>query len=341
MKKQPTREGLVPGRGLDVGTSFLLEAHRTTEGEIVTSKVRDAFIDLPSEPLVRNMVKSSGVTTLERDGKLLVIGDRALEFANLFKREARRPLQKGFLNPEELAVASDILLAVFRSLLGDPVVEGETVCYSVPANPVDNKEASNIYHERAVGKIIESLGYKPVAVNEALAVIYAECASTNFTGIGISFGAGMVNTCMSYLTMPVSQFSFQLGGDFIDKSVAAALNTTASRIQTIKEKGLDLLATSFSTREEEAIAFYYHTLVTRTVEYLVSELNRINVDLTDPVPIVIGGGTSLCLNFVELFKRSFDQYRSRLPFEVSEIRHAGDAHTTVARGLLVASQLGE
>ena len=77
---------------------------------------------------------------------------------------------------------------------------------------------------------VKKLGYKPKPLYEGLAVIFSELADENFTGIGISFGAGMVNICLACMSVPVFSFSVTKAGDWIDQQVAKALAETASRI---------------------------------------------------------------------------------------------------------------
>ena len=149
----------------------------------------------------------------------------------------------------------------------------------------------------------------------------------------------MVNVCFSYMTMPILQFSIQGSGDQIDASVARALSTTASRVQIIKEKGVNIMADDFNSKEEEAIAFYYQTLIERSVSFVVKEMKNAKVELSDAIPIIIAGGTSLAGGFVEMFSKVFEKHKSSFPFDVKEIRHASDPLTAVARGLMVAAQL--
>jgi hypothetical protein len=62
----------------------------------VTERIRDAFLDLDME--AKRSLKMSKVDFIEQDGTLIVIGDSALTMANLFKREARRPLSRGVIS---------------------------------------------------------------------------------------------------------------------------------------------------------------------------------------------------------------------------------------------------
>ena len=59
----------------------------------------------------------------------------------------------------------------------------------------------------------------------------------------------------------------------------------------------------------------------------------------EPVPIVIGGGTSLVKGFMEVFMEQFNQ--DEFPIPVSEVKLIEDAHTAVSRGCLSEAQLVE
>lgn len=60
------------------------------------------------------------------------------------------------------------------------------------------------------------------------------------------------------------------------------------------------------------------------------------INLPDPVPFVISGGTTKAGGFQEVFQDEFAQISKRgFPIAISEIRMATDPMTAVAEGLLV------
>jgi hypothetical protein len=123
-------------RAIDIGTAFLVSACQDANRQIQLKTIRDAFIDLDNDPQVKNMMKNSKVDFIESDDKIYVIGDAALVLANIFKKEARRPLSKGVISPGELE-AEKILLILIENILGKAQVPGETCYFSVPAAPID------------------------------------------------------------------------------------------------------------------------------------------------------------------------------------------------------------
>lgn len=328
-----TKKDAVASRpvGLDIGTMNIIAAQKEGE-DIQTKRIRDAFLDL--EPDAKKMLKLSGVSFIEEADRIILLGDAALEMANLFKREARRPIEQGLISSSEID-ALGILSVLIENVVGQGT-PGDICYYSVPAAPLDNPGRDVTYHAAVFKRILEDLGYDAYAGNEAMAIIYADCAKEMFSGLALSYGSGMTNIAMSYMTMPILEFSVQRGGDWIDSSVAQATGTTASRICAIKEKGVDL--TQPKGREEEALVVYYRALIDYTLKHIADKFKATQRDteLSQAIPIVVSGGTSLAGGFVEIFRQVFEEkHKASFPIDISEIRHAADPMNAVSHGLLV------
>lgn len=171
-------------KAIDIGTCFLVAATQDDKNKIQIKSIRDAFLDMDSDPQVKNMMKMSGANFIEGDDKIYIIGDSSVVIANIFQKEARRPLSRGVIAPGELE-AERILLVLIKNILGKAKVENETCYYSVPAPPVDYN-ADIVYHEAMFSKLIGTLGYHPIALNEAAAIVYSNCAKEKFSAIAIS-----------------------------------------------------------------------------------------------------------------------------------------------------------
>jgi hypothetical protein len=75
-------------------------------------------------------------------------------------------------------------------------------------------------------------------------------------------------------------------------------------------------------------------LVEYTIKKIIKEFeDKVDVEVDEPIPIIVSGGTSIPEGFLNLFKNIITTYE--LPFEVSEIRKAKNPLTAVANGLLV------
>jgi len=320
------------GRGIDIGTMNIVAAKQAGKGKVETSRVRDAFLDLDAG--AKKMLKLSGVNFIDRGEEgIIVVGDAAMEMANVFGREARRPLNQGLISAGEMD-ALEILGIMIKNLLGAPEVPGEHCYFSVPAAPVD-EDRDVVYHQGVFARIVSECGYTATPSNEAMAIIYAETAKDGFSGLGISFGSGMCNLALAINGIEGLTFSVARGGDWIDGGAARATGSTASRMCAVKEKGLDLLAPE--GRDQEALALYYKSLVTYCIDQMANEFVKIKdrFSLPRPIPIVVSGGTSMAGNFLPFFQQVFDEKRKRFPIEVSEIRQASDPLNAVARGLLI------
>lgn len=320
-----------PNCGLDIGTGNIVSARKTGTG-VETRRVRDAFLELPLD--AKKMLKMSNVSYVERTDELIILGDAAMDTANIFGREARRPLSAGLVSSSDID-AMEILALLIKNVLGEPQKPGEHCYFSVPAAPVDRPGQDVIYHRGVLEKIVRECGYTPTAGNEAMAIIYAETAKENFSGIGLSFGAGMTNVALAMNTIEGLSFSVGRGGDWIDNGAAKSIGSTSSRICAIKEKGVDLNAPA--GRDQEAITFYYRNLIEYAIDQIALQFMSIQgkFSLPRPVPIIVSGGTSKAGGFLDLFKAVFEKRRKKFPIEVSEVRAATDPLNAVANGLLI------
>ena len=317
--------------GIDIGTMNLISAvSNPSDGSIKTKSLRNVFLEVSKA--------SDGTIDLAKvyhtviDGIIYVLSGDAYKFANIFNKEISRPMKTGLLNPAFLD-SSEILGTMIRDLVGKNT-NGDVCAFSVPAPSVDH-ENDIVYHRGMIQKIIKSLGYKPLAVNEGAAVIFSECP-VDKTGIGISFGAGMTNVAVVYQGMPGMTFSIARGGDWIDHSTSRSLNGLDSRITAIKESGFDINDARVGTKRErkirEAISLYYAELVEYVINNIIIQLTNTEIELPVSLPIVLSGGTCKAKGFTTMVKNILDGYE--LPFEVSEVRRATEPLEAVAKGCL-------
>lgn len=323
---------LKTGVGLDIGTMNIVSA-RTSGSKTVTKRVRDAFLDLDLD--AKKSLKMSKVSYVEKEGQIIVIGDSALTMANLFKREVRRPLARGVISASELDAQEMLSLLVYH-VLEAPITANEHCYYSVPAAPVDDPSQDVHYHTEIFRKILVEHGYTPHPMNEAMAIIYSQCADTGFSGLSVSFGSGMCNVALAFQTVSGMEFSVARGGDWIDAHAAKALGSTSARMCALKEKGVNLMKPV--GRDQEAIALYIGALITYCLESIATQFRsaRNSIDLPEAIPFVVSGGTSKAEGFMDLFRIKFDEVKKKgFPIEISEVRQATDPLTAVAEGLLV------
>ena len=243
----------------------------------------------------------------------------------------------GLISPNEQD-ALPMMRLIIQKLLGEPRTQGENCYFCVPAPSLD-VDNNVVYHQGLFESLINKLGYKAHAINEAHAVIFSELAESDFTGIGLSFGGGMANACVCYKTIPCLSFSVARGGDWIDANVANVLGIKKSRATYIKERGIDIRDPK--NREEEAVAIYYRNLISYTLTNIKSRFESgENMPMfSEPVDIACAGGTSMVGGFIEVFRDEFAKID--FPIPVGRIFRSEEALTAVAKGCLVAAAIGE
>lgn len=339
MKKKgaaPPERTYKPGVGLDIGTMNLVAARLPIDGgKVVTARIRDAFLDLDMD--AKRSLKMSKVNYIEKDGLLVVIGDSALQMANLFKREARRPLSRGVISAGEID-AQEVLSLLTHQILEDPSVEAEHCFYSVPAAPIDDPEQDIIFHREVFKKIVSEHGYTAHPTNEAMAIIFSQCMDENFSGLAVSFGAGMCNVALAYHASKGMEFSVARGGDWIDAHAAKAVGKTASQMCAVKERGIDLMAPE--GREQQAIVLYIRALIEYCLVNIAAQFKKVqnDIDLPEPIPFIVSGGTSKAEGFLDVFQEEYDKVKRSFPIAISAVRPAEDPLTAVAEGLLVLAR---
>ena len=132
--------------------------------------------------------------------------------------------------------------------------------FSVPGEPLD-ADVNLAYHEKTISGILRKLGYNAKPINEGLAVIFSELAEQQFTGIGMSFGGGMVNVGVAYRSLPLLTFSLARGGDWIDEKAALALSESASQVCFYKEHSFDLSKGEDGSNVYNALSIAYDELI--------------------------------------------------------------------------------
>ncbi len=332
--------------GFDVGTYNLVCGRRSESGnEVKCAREVNAFIELNLEDHNRSFfnVLRGKVPLIEKGEKGYIFGQAAIDMAlTLPKLELKRPMSDGCLNPREKD-AFKILQLMCHSMIGKNVNDKEVLYYCVPANAV-NAETDANFHRDVLADVfksykVEGKTLQPHHINEAMALIYAELGEKQFSGIGISFGAGMVNYCHAIYATEVSSFSIVNAGDWIDSQAAKATGETPVFINKAKQK-IDLTAepTNFV---ERAIKAQYRLMVDNTVANIKKAIQGSGdkIHSEQPIDVVVAGGTASPNGFVEMVKEAI--LAAKLPLPIGEIRRPDDHLYAVARGCLVAAEASQ
>ena len=317
--------------GLDIGTSHIIVAQNKRR-DIHLTRELNAFFTVPVSKFSRQILNQKEINYYELEGQFYVIGYSAQNFANMFNMNTRRPMRQGVLSSIENE-GIKIIQAILKTLMEKPKQFGETLCFGVPGDPID-KPGTVIYHESMLKRVIGSLGYTPISVNEGMAIVLSELSQDDFTGIGISMGGGMCNVCLSYLSFPVITYSIQMAGDYIDAMVEKSVGEPATKVKEIKEETLDLSAAP-KDRVGTALHIFYDELIRKLLESIrrvLSSSDKIP-KISTPIPIVLSGGTAMPNGCREKFGTLLKNIS--LPVEISDVRLAEDPLTTTAKGALI------
>lgn len=319
--------------GLDIGTSRIVVA-RSAEKRYVYESQLNAFLALPYSKLTESLLQRENVFHEVRGQEIVVMGNDAQRFAEVFHVETRRPMQNGVLNPHE-PHSLGVMRSIIGRLTGKAAAEGQKVFFSVPA-PVDGEDCGIPYHQTSISQILKELGFEPKPIAEGLAVVFGELGESNFTGIGISCGSGLCNVCLAVLSVPVISFSVGKAGDFIDNQAALVTGDIATRTRIQKEQGFVLNGFS-ADRVQNALSVYYQQMIGNLVESLRTHISSAQKlpKLERSIPLVLSGGTSMPKGFLDKFVGALKE--NELPVKLSEVRVSTDPLNSTARGALMAA----
>jgi hypothetical protein len=319
--------------GLDVGTSRIVVARSVEKTQQFESQL-NAFITMPYSKLAESLLTRENVFHEVVGDEIVVAGNDAQKFAEVFHVETRRPMLRGVLNPKEPHSLA-VMRRIIGRLVGKAGSEGRKIVFSVPA-PVNPADETIAYHTASIKQILTDLGYDARPIEEGLAVVFGEMVSSNYTGIGISCGSGLCNVCLAVLSVPVITFSVPKGGDFIDTQASSVTGELATRLRVQKEQNFHLNGLG-GDRVQNALTVYYQDLIqtlANTVRSTIASTQRLP-KLDQSVPVVLSGGTAMPKGFLEQFTTALKT--QDFPVRLSEVRLSEDPLNSTARGALMAA----
>jgi len=322
-------------KGLDIGTMNIICAEKEGE-DVVFMQQRNAFMELESSDLTKTMLDTSKVLYVEEDDGISLLGEDAFRFATIFEKEAKRPMKRGIICSDEKNAIPMMKLIVER-VLGTPKSEKEILYISSPADPVD-LDINVLYHRKTMEALAKKMKYDTHVIDEGLAVIYSELADYNFTGLGISVGAGLTNVTLAYLATPLMSFSIGKGGDWIDEQVSKTTGLPKEHVCATKEAESTLGTDVEFGSVKGALTVYYDALIT----YIIKNLDRRLSAIAPPkvsFPVAVAGGSSIPKGFFDLFEKKLKE--TKLKIDISNMIRAKDPLYSVARGCLIAARTQE
>ena len=330
---------------IDIGTMFIISA-REEKDDVVFRRQRNAFFVVDNAPGAEDMLLRSKAKFLKIGDQFFVIGDDAITLASIMGKPLRRPMSKGVINPTEKDHARTILTEIIKAVVGKPKGDNETICACIPAEPVD-ADYNVIYHKAIIERALREAGYENIMIiNEGMALVHSENPTIEtaggeiapFSGIGISFGAGMTNLAFSYRGLELLSFSAARGGDWVDEQVAKVQDVPIPKVTLCKETKLDLGIPPLNEMDY-ALHTFYRSLLEYVFFQFKSEFKKTDKTIEEEIEIVIGGGTSMPKGFIKMLKTTLKKVE--FPLKVKGVRHATSPADAVSNGCLINAQAQE
>jgi hypothetical protein len=331
-------------KGLDVGTSYIVLSQKTSHSTVGYSDFRDAFYVIkPTNPIAAKMIEKGlegKIFVKDSDGSFIILGQDAIDKALEKNESAKRPMYRGIVSAKEKD-SRRVLSFILKEVVGKPSEPNEKLVFCVPAQPIDQQDEDFdvSYHEDVVKSVLAECGYAARSINEAQALCYAELEAENYTGIGLSWGAGMVNTCIMLNGEPVLTFSTTKSGDWIDHMSAIAVAEPDSLVQAEKESGNFSVGQPNHNAILAAVSAYYDRLIDYTTKQLAVALrsSKSLPKFKNPLTIVVAGGTSQAKGFREVFEQKLKD--NNFPLPIQSVKTAEDPLHAVSKGCLIAAMV--
>ena len=142
--------------GLDVGTSRIVVARGMDKNQQAQYESQlNAFITMPYSKLAESLLEREGVFHEVFGGELVVTGNDAQRFAEVFHVETRRPMLRGVLNPQE-PHSLPVMRSIISRLVGKARVAGRKIFFSIPA-PCPDGDQAIAYHEASIQQILKQI----------------------------------------------------------------------------------------------------------------------------------------------------------------------------------------
>ena len=324
---------------VDCGTMFFQTATKGSEDKLVIKTTRNAFVEVADIDDIEEVLKQNNWQYVKDGDRYFVIGEDSLRVAKMFpgQVELRRPLQDGVLNKNE-DMKMLILAELIESSVGHAAGPNDVVCTCVSSEAVD-EATTNTFHKARLEAMFSRLGYNVVIIEEGLAVIFAENPTIeedgkvfNFSGLGISFGAGRINCVLAYKGMPIVGMSSMNSGDWIDETVSSETGKPISQVTSMKENKLDLSKDNYDDEVLFALTACYKAMISNVIKKFSKKFVEVKSEFDVPLDIVIAGGTSMPKGFCEVFENIIKDLD--LPFEIRNVKKSSDPRNSVVKGCL-------
>jgi hypothetical protein len=154
-----------PVMGLDIGTSHIV-AGKSFESNFQYERQLNAFVTIPFTKMAQGLLSKERIPHAVQGEEILIFGNDAEQFAELFHVEARLPMMGGLLNASE-ADGMLVIRQLITRLLGRARKPGQTLYFSVPAPAFGVHNDKFTFHETTLRELLRELAMSPRASAKA------------------------------------------------------------------------------------------------------------------------------------------------------------------------------
>ena len=332
---------------LDFG-QYQIRSLRRKEDRLVSRQVRTVYSVLSDSPERRAMLEKVQIPYAVSERELLIIGDAAAEYSQMFQVPCV-PLLPGGKVPTDDPPARQIIGAIVDSLLPEPSQKNEKCGMTIPGHSSSGQMGIVDETTGFLYRLVQMRGYEPVIVPAGLAVVFAELVDHSFTGIGMSIGAGSCDVSMAHHGVEIARCTIPRGGNWIDEQMAHQWKNYSwdvsgnqyldtDNVSQWKQK-FDGSLLEPKTVQEQLLADLYQELLGHVFEEVAlsfSKEYRVK-NSPSPVSLVCSGGMTRITGFEKMLK---DQIlKTPLSIEVGDVRISTRSAHTIARGCLIQAEL--
>ena len=328
--------------GLDLGVSRFRSLQRQ-QGRLLARQTATAYVALPNRPAQQRLVTDTRLCCWTTDDSLLIVGADA-PFAAEALQTPLIPLFRESKLPSDDPVGRQVAAQLLETVLARPNGTGE-MCTVVLPRDADAGDPDAEFFRR----LLRLRGVEIQTIPAGQAVALSELGREQFTGIGVSFGAGGISICLVDRGAVRARAVTDRGGDWIDRQLAERqghvlwdaegrryLNLLAvARWKTSAERSL---AGPLNEGERWLRQLYGEALGNALREFRHAVIHEgCDGTFRQPLPVVLHGGCTSIAGFHSAWAEHWTEAGIDLP--VRTPRLAEDDAWTVARGCLIHAEV--
>lgn len=322
---------------------------RWEEKSLHARRIPSVYTVLDDSPGPRRFLDQVGIPYVPTARGLVTIGEAALDLVEL----VHSPLVPVLLDnqiPQDDPVGRQVCATLVDILLPAPRQADETCMMVLPGNPTGPHHA----HEPAAGfltRLLRLKGYRPQILHGSTALILAEMSAHQYTGIGISIGAGSVACSATYRGIPVIERTLDIGTRRLEEQLSEEnaqyvwdhhgeryLDIVTQQM-LLKDPQFSLISPRDAAERKacEHYGIFLDSIFEELGDLLAAEprLRR----LPTPLPLICSGGSTLLAGFRELVLKQV--HRATWPIAISDVLLSRHYPYDAVRGAFVQGLVGE